>query len=277
MKAGIASVQNGNSETGSTATSTFVQIEVVQSASVIPISIDGQKIPVSFDLGGSDTLELSTAALQKIAVIPLSDKAAWLDAKGNRLEARRFRVPELRIGSFVFKNVEGHEDVEAANWPKGRAGSGRLGADLLKGHTIVLNYPEKRLGLLTATGSSTLAAGCGETRIPFHPDWNGEAVSSATTDYGELVLVWDTGAPVTLVQPKVLGGDAKLGDRKVSARFAFNGEDFGPVELRGFAFSQPEGADGFLGHDFFSRFVVCVDFRDKSFRVARPSSPVSKP
>lgn len=70
----------------------FVPIEIVHNFPVLSVSIGDQDIPVVFDLGGDNTIELTQSALEKITVRPLPDKYVWLDAKGNRLEARKFVI-----------------------------------------------------------------------------------------------------------------------------------------------------------------------------------------
>ena len=101
-------------------------------------------------------------------------------------------IPELRIGAAVFRNVEGHEDAEAPDWPKLRVGLGRLGVALFApSHRVELDYRGKTMRL-----DST----CAGHRVQFDPQWNGEAVSKAKTDIGELTFVWDTGAPMSFIQ-----------------------------------------------------------------------------
>lgn len=198
-----------------------IPLQIVNNFPVVDVLLNGKPIPVAVDLGGDDTIELTTTALSKVEVRYLQDRYTWLDAKGHRLEARKFVIPELRIGSAVFRNVEGHEDAEAPDWPKIRAGQGRLGRSL------------------------------------FDPAWNGEAVSKAGTDVGELTFVWDTGAPMSFIQ-------AKLGLASTKT-LLLAGRDFGPLQLRSMAFVQPEGVDGFIGYDFFAQHRVCIDFPGRAF------------
>ena len=198
-----------------------IPLQIVNNFPVVDVLLNGKPIPVAVDLGGDDTIELTTTALSKVKVRYLQDRYTWLDAKGHRLEARKFVIPELRIGSAVFRNVEGHEDAEAPDWPKIRAGQGRLGRSL------------------------------------FDPAWNGEAVSKAGTDVGELTFVWDTGAPMSFIQ-------AKLGLASTKT-LLLAGRDFGPLQLRSMAFVQPEGVDGFIGYDFFAQHRVCIDFPGRAF------------
>jgi hypothetical protein len=252
-----------------TAASVSVPIEIVNNFPVLSLSIGDQEIPVAFDLGGDHQIELTPEALQKIDVQYLEETYEWIDAKGNRLKARKFIIPELRIGGAVFRNVEGHEDAEATHWPKTRAGLGRMGRVLFQSHKMVLDYQRSTIDLVSGESANVEGEGCSGHRIPFDPQWNGEPVSKVLTDFGRLTLYWDTGAPGTFVQASLLALDENAAPAKpvLSQKFAMQGRDFGPLELRPIQFSQPEGIDGFLGYNFFAKQVVCIDFAGKEFLV----------
>jgi hypothetical protein len=228
-----------------------IPLEVINNFPVIGVVIGDETIPVAFDLGGDNTIELTAAALEKINVRYLQERYTWLDAKGHKLEARMFVIPELRIGDAVFRNVEGHEDAEAPDWRKVRAGQGRLGRALFApSHKLELDYQGRTMRLDSA---------CAGHRVPFDPKWNGEPVAKAKTDIGELTFVWDTGAPMSLIQAATANG------RAVTKAFVLGDRDFGPLTFRAVTFVQPEGADGFIGYDFFARHKVCVDFPGQAF------------
>lgn len=109
---------------------------------------------------------------------------------------------------------------------------------------------------------------CVGHRVEFDPTWNGEPVSKARTDIGELTFVWDTGAPMSFIQAALaakIDSGPLAKDRTVTRSFALGNKDFGPLELRAMTFVQPEGVDGFIGYDFFARHKVCVDFPDRAF------------
>jgi hypothetical protein len=236
-----------------------IPIEIINNFPVVGVDIGGHTIAVSFDLGGDEAIELTTEALSKIEVRYLQERYTWLDAKGHKLEARALVIPELRIGAAVFRNVEGHEHAEAPDWPQIRAGQGRLGRSLFTSHRLELDYRRRTMRLDPA---------CEGHRVAFDPAWEGEAVSKATTDIGELTFVWDTGAPMSFIQTalarKIDSGVAANGP-VVTRTLVLAGKDFGPLDLRAKEFVQPEGVDGFIGYDFFARHTVCVDFPGRAF------------
>lgn len=237
-----------------------IRLEIINNFPVLDVVVDGQSIPVAFDLGGDDTIELTAEALGKIRVRYLQERYTWIDAKGHKLEARKFVIPELRIGDAVFRNVEGHEDAEAPDWPKIRAGLGRLGASLFaSSHRLELDYQKKTMRI-----DST----CVGHRVEFDPKWNGAPVSKARTDIGELTFFWDTGAPMSFIQAALavkMGSSLAVKGRTATKTFVLGDKDFGPLQLQAMTFVQPEGVDGFIGHDFFARHKVCVDFPGRAF------------
>lgn len=249
--------------------SVTVPIELINNFPVLEIMIGDKRIPVMFDLGGSDQIVLSTDALAPLHVEPLAETYAWVDAKGNRLESRRFRVPELRIGSLVLRDVSGHEDAEAETYRKTPAGAGYIGAALVRPFKLVVNYGQRSMTFIPSDASDPERHGCYGTEIPFDPDWDGDPVTKAVTDLGELVLVWDTGAPMSLVRDGLVRarGIAPDGLYVRSEKFVLGPKDFGPMQLRLLEFTEPAGVDGFVGHDFFANHVVCIDFGGKRFLV----------
>ena len=246
-----------------------VPIDLVNNFPVLEITIDDRSLPVMFDLGGSDAVVLSTDALKLLRVERLAETYAWVDAKGNRLESQRFRVPELRIGSVVLRDVKGHEDAEAETYRKTPAGVGYIGAALVRPFKLVIDYGQRSMTFIPRDAPDAERLGCSGTEVPFDPDWDGEPVTRALTDLGELVFVWDTGAPRSLVRDGLVRarGFVPNGLSVRSEKFVLGHDDFGPVQLRLFDFAEPAGVDGFVGHDFFASHVVCIDLGGKRFFV----------
>jgi hypothetical protein len=250
-----------------------VPIELMNNFPIVEVEIDGRRLPLMFDLGGSDQIVLSAEALRTLHVEPLDGIYAWKDAKGNRLESRRFRIPELRIGSLVMRDVTGHEDAEAATYRKTPAGMGYIGESLVRPFKLVLDYEHRLMTFIPRDSDRAEQDGCSGEQVPFDPEWDGAPVAKAETDFGELVFVWDTGAPMSLVRESlVTSSGSGVADLYVSSRrFVLGRKDFGPVRLRRFKFAEPAGVDGFIGHDFFADHVVCIDIGNQRFHV-RPNA-----
>jgi hypothetical protein len=248
-------------------------IELINNFPVLEVAVSDQSVKVMFDLGGSDEIVLSKAALASLRVEQLEETYAWVDAKGNRLESHKFRIPELRIGSLAFRDVTGHEDAEAATYRKTPAGVGYVGAALMRSVKLVVDYRQHSMTFIPNDIQGAEQDGCYGTEVPFDPAMGGDPITQAVTDLGKLVLVWDTGAPMSLVRDSLVKarGFTPDGLYIASKKFELADRDFGPLQFRLFSFAEPAEVDGFVGYDFFANHVVCIDLRGKRFLV-RPSA-----
>jgi hypothetical protein len=104
----------------------------------------------------------------------------------------------------MFHDVVGHEDVEAANYPKVRAGLGRVGITLVQSYSMVFDYSGKTLTLFSDQVGNPQRAGCFGVRVPFAPKWEGAPVSTVQTDLGDLTFMWDTGVPGNFIAERLL-------------------------------------------------------------------------
>jgi hypothetical protein len=202
-----------------------VSIEIVDNFLVLSLSIGDQEIPVAFDLGGDHQIELTPEALQKIDVQYLEKPMNGLMQRVTVSKRARssFRSSEL---AARCRNVEGHEDAEAAHWPKTRTGLGRMGRALFQSHKMVLDYKRSTIGLVTGESADVEGEGCSGQKIPFDPEWNGEPVSKVLTDFGLLTMYWDTGAPGTFIQASLMAPDENAASAKPvpSRRLRWKGE-----------------------------------------------------
>jgi hypothetical protein len=172
----------------------------------------------------------------------------------------------------VFTDVVARLDAPRKGYQPAQIARGYLGTGLLKPYEIVLDYSHRTLTLI-APGSATSAGTCTGIGVPFSvssPKWRGEPVSEVETDWGTETLWWDTGSPATILSKAALR-KARVpvsGDSVNTKRFALGGIDLGPGKFDVWDISLP-GFDGFIGHDFFAKHVVCIDFPGN--RVVIPS------
>jgi hypothetical protein len=235
---------------------------------LVTITIGNKQLPVMFDMGGNGQLALSAQALQGLQVEALPPADQWVDASGKKIEAKRFRVPKLQIGTAVFQDVIGYEDVEAPGYRKSPAGVGHFGAPMLRGYKVVLDYKRQEMDLVSADNASPERAGCSGIALAYLPQWQGEPVTKVGTDLGELTMVWDTGAPVSLLQ-RSKAGQAASNNRYHAGKFIIGSVDLGPVDFLLFDFNGPPGLDGFIGYNFLVKNVVCIDHAGKKLLVRR--------
>jgi hypothetical protein len=133
----------------------------------------------------------------------------------------------------------------------------------LKSYEIVLDYSHRTMTLISR-GHETSAGMCTGTVVPFSVSstkWRGEPVTEADTELGPQILWWDTGSPATILSKSSVqkARVPVLGKSVDMKRFSLGGFDFGPWRFEVWDISLP-GFDGFIGHDFFAKHVVCIDF-----------------
>jgi hypothetical protein len=253
----------------STQSPVTVPIELVHNFPVLQASVGGQTVTVMFDLGGSDEIVLTSDALRSLEVERLTETYAWTDAMGNRLESKKIRLPEIRIGSLTFSGVTGHEDAEAETYRKTPGGAGYIGPALTRSFKLVVNYGRRSMTFIPNDIKNPKAYGCFGTEIRFDPDMDGEPITKVRSDLGEHRFVWDTGAPMMIVRKSLVSARGVVTDGVLfqSNEFRVGRKDFGPMQLHMFDFAEPAEVDGFIGYDFFAANVVCIDMRGQRFLV----------
>ena len=134
---------------------------------------------------------------------------------------------------------------------------GALGSALLKPYTVFIDYPQRRMVLLTRSAPQ-FASLCRGTSVKFSDRpavWQGEAFTEAETDFGRVTLAWDTGAQLTSLNQVV----SHATDRITSQRLVLGGHNFGPYPF-GMLVADLPGFDGMIGDDFFRQHRVCIDY-----------------
>jgi hypothetical protein len=247
-----------------------VPIELVGNYPILSVDIEGHKVRLMFDLGEDSALVLTRTALDEIKIAPTGADRDIADVKGNTMVSPTFSVPHLQIGRAVFTNVAGRVDVHDPSYQSAPVGQqGYIGPNLLSSYWVVLDYRHGKMTLIPPEDQATERSECSGAPVPFLPEWNGAPVTKATTDFGDLTVVWDTGAPVSLIRNLRLEKAVPSNDLVRTEHFTLNGVDFGPLDLRPFEFSQPPGTDGFIGTNFFARHVVCIDLPGNRFLIQR--------
>lgn len=102
---------------------------------------------------------------------------------------------------------------------------------------------------------------------------SGLVVTQFMTPSGPLRAIWDTGAQYSAM-PEDLARDRNLAltlhdqtpFHQLGALTAA-GQDFGPLEFVVLPVKPPEDFQVFLGANFFSNHVVCLDYKNREIRV----------
>lgn len=220
------------------------------------------EVRLQFDLGDSTPLVLQQSVLDSIEAVPTGDTSKYQGTDGV-FEVPMFKVARVQIGTAVFTDVVVRLDAPRAGYQPKQIAGGYLGTGLLKSYEVVLDYANRAMTLVPRP-SERSSVTCKGTVVPFSlssPKWRGEPVTEADTDLGRVTLWWDTGAPVSVIRKGLTQEESSesSADSVMTKRFTLGGTDFGPWQFDIWDVSLP-GFDGFIGHDFFARHVVCIDF-----------------
>ncbi len=189
---------------------------------------------------------------------------------GNVIQSGKFKLPRLQIGSAIFTDVIGRPDLHSSAYQATDVGQqGYFGTSLLKAYKVVLDYKHLKMTLIPAGSTKSGSDMCGGIAVPFLPDWKGEPVTRASTDFGEVTAVWDTGAPASILRNARARQRSDPGptETTITQHFILGGEEFGPIKLDVAEFTEPAGADMFIGYNFFAEHVVCIDFPGHRFLI----------
>lgn len=250
---------------------TYVGLDIVRNFPVVTVAINSKPVQLMVDMVGNGQVSLAAEAIKTLAIEPAASKDDWLDAAGNRLNAARFRVAEFQIGNLVFHNLSGHQDIDAPGYRRAAVGMGHFGPSLLQGYKVVLDYKHLAMVLIPADNSRAARYGCAGAAVPFLREWKGEPVTRAGTSFGDFTMVWDTGAPFSLLRKSKLATASKPNTHGQyrSDTFDLGSSRFGPLEVLPAELGEPAALDGFVGHNFLAKHSVCVDLPAKQLLVKR--------
>ena len=249
---------------------TAISIRLVDTDPVIEVKINGSPIDVQFDIGTGTTLDIFPRQLESISKRRIDTASGGLSMSGPLGERPVYEVDLIEIGDIRFTNariVEDYHDNEYREWFTSRLDAyGFLGRGLLDRYRVVIDYPNRKLTLISPAAPPEQQAACTGVGLPLVQGQDWGLASKADTEIGELVLVWDTGTPTTGVLKRRTDLDAldyEDGDTLLVKQFDINGHMFGPMELEVWDWTENAPPfDGFIGYDFFADKVVCVDFPD---------------
>jgi hypothetical protein len=252
--------------------STTVPIRLRGHFPLVIVKIDGLDVPLTFDLGDSSALVLSPKILDRVKTLPTNETNRSSDVQGNIIQSAKFKLALLQIGTARFTDVIGHQDLHDPSYQATDTWQqGHFGTSLLKSYKVVLDYPHRKMTLISRDIANGQSSKCKGTIVPFLPDWNGDPVTKVSTDFGELTAVWDTGSPISILRKAGSQniGDSVLTEAVTTKHFNLGGTDFGPLKLDVADYAEPAGTDMFVGYNFFAKHIVCIDFPGHRFLIQR--------
>ncbi len=252
------------------AQSVTVPMRLLGNFPVITARIDGIDVPLAFDLGDASALVLAQSVIDRAKAMPATETHRAKDAMGNVIQSATFTLPRIEIGNAVFTNVIVRPDLHDPSYQASEVGQqGYLGTALLQSYKVVLDYRHRTFTLISPTSTDKKLPTCEGVAVPFLSGWNGSAVTTVTTDFGELTAVWDTGSPVSILRKANAHklSDSVIDESATTKRFVLGGSDFGPLDLVVADYTEPAGTDMFIGYSFFINHIVCIDFPGKRFLI----------
>ena len=181
---------------------------------IIPIEIENKNYLVILDSGYSDTLTLQNASLQNLSKTPCG-QIEFFDGRGNEYQSPLFKIPQLRLQKFVFKNIK----VEEENLQFGKNSSitgsdqrtdeeminekpGRVGRKLLQSLNLFMDFSHS-----TMIASSDIQSLKKENyrienmiSVPFDLCHREGIVIKVETDLGPKSFMLDSGTTQTLLR-----------------------------------------------------------------------------
>jgi hypothetical protein len=250
------------------------------------VSVQGIKIPVSFDLGGSKLqLALSPAILKQhhIQVNYTGEVVPGVDARGVKSVSREFILPEAELGDFVANDVRG---IEYHAWGgEGAPKNGSLGFDLIAKFNVVIDFRNLKIFLIKGTGYPPGYDIDAWPKVPFTAD--GRMITDATVNDKVIRLLWDTATPASSIKTttKISGNvqscsetilfklatNSSICKKITTTNFVIGGHDFGSMVFH--TRSMPGlPVDGMVGDDFFEDHVVYLDFARRMVAIHKAGS-----
>lgn len=241
-----------------------IPIEIRHRLPTVEVKVSGEIFKLFLDLGGHRAIALTPAELSRAHVRFLSTSSQFRNSTGQILQSRNFVAENVLLANFPLGDVEGGESLFGDAAPPER--NGYIGMPILGRYLLVTDYTAKRVRLYRSGDQAALEQECGSRTFSVALV-NGIAQSVGSTEFGERLFLWDTGATDNVIRPASLPPDKGIGRRIDDGPPVVNIEslrlgeyDVGPQEFRVVPFGAP-AVDAYLGHGLFSSRKVCLDIQ----------------
>lgn len=238
----------------------------------VEVKINNQTYHLILDTGAdSVAMAFVPSALERLNPTYLTDQRKSLDVHGNPYQERTFKLPQTMIGDLKIANLIGNEELRSFI-----PCDGIIGNQFLKHFNVYIDYQSLKVFLYPqSTYPSELELDKWQ-KVSFEHNNIGIIVSGRfARNKKELKLCLDSGMCLIqngrtygLLKPRKMPGLFIKRKTYETKAFYIDGIDFGPMDFMAFDFEQPP-VDGFLGHNFFSRYLVFIDFNQEVLFVKR--------
>jgi len=227
--------------------------------------INGVAVRLGLDSGGG-VVALKSATIAKVGAARSGVNKQSTDVLGNTSDQAMLSLDTLEISGKIFVHVDA---MDAGEYAADSPGDGVVGRELLNRFIVVYDYASRKVTLFAAEERRAAKHECRGARVRTIPDPDEIVVSLAMSDHGAMRMMWDTGATYSVVKKEFADRrQLPLDDVYYKSRkFTLGGRDFGPLQLAAVEFHAPLSVDGFIGYNFFSDHVVCIDPFERIVRV----------
>lgn len=246
----------------------------------ITVEIQGQPFRLMMDTGAEWTvISLSPAAIEQLQAEPTEETVQYLDAEGNKYQARTFRLPEVVMGELTLTDVPVAENLNAHG-----DFDGYIGLELLRNFHVLFDYRARSISLYRNNVTPGFLQSGGWHRARFHdklsieirPDFLDRAYSVIIdTGSGYFVMPKQSGLAEAIMRHNGSGAAETHTNSRTgldimffSMEHAFVGEyDIGNQDIVIMDMGGYLG-DGITGFNLFDNNRVFIDFsaRDIWFR-----------
>jgi hypothetical protein len=255
----------------------FFSIPLGFSAYKIPttyVEIQGKKYKVEIDLGSKTALTLNKSALDQIEKTS-SETSRWMSFKGEKYEAPKYLIEDVRVGNFSIKNVSSKEESENfANhgsiliqdpMHQAEEKAGRIGRDFFSNNNLFLDF--NRCVLFICGNVKDLKKNHYQldsfTQAPMNLTSDG-VVIEVEMDMGIKRFLLDTGSTISAIRSMNIQENTSSRNKMPvyeSSKLIIRGTDFGGQVLYLLDISPDfKDFDGILGMDFLNEHAVFLDF-----------------
>lgn len=242
----------------------------------IDVFVNTVKLRLFIDTGhGYGTVSLPPSVLNGIDVIYTGVTKENRDFKGTKYDSRHYLIPEIRIGSLVLNQLPGYEFLSRYDDL-----GGLIGLAFLNQFNVLIDYPNRKLGLYRKDFYPDYLKSQGWMKVQLVPplslpvklknyeetftfclDTGAIAVDKEKHSYGTIRSESEFGQ---LVQQKETVEPDPM-DADILGKFSSNqlrtpcNYPLAPMDFMLADYEYPK-RDGFLGHNFFSKYSVFIDF-----------------
>jgi len=268
-----------------------VSISPFNNQPYINVQLERSDQQLLLDLGSKFELSLRKPLIDNLQHKKKLGQVSWRGIKGNLYYGTQYQIPELKIGTKIFKKMLTTEEDDnfflietTVHHPQEpirtdeehlKAHNGIIGWPILLRTNLLLDFPNSQI---CATNSLKQLETLGYhiekwQKIPFSVDRG--MILDVTTDCGVQKLVFDTGTTLTTID-KTLALDRDLQEKHPginyfrSSKFILGGVDFGETKICTLEWpKEAEHFHGLIGMDFIRDFIWYIDYKHKCIYVGK--------